>query len=146
MIDAFRRTTAIRYKLKLVSDSFSLICRSADEINSLFSMPILYLVTTKLITLAISIFIFISQLHNPMENLAFIAWYYMAYTLMDVTIITVIFYAADSPNRQVIIPIHDSIFRVYVQHKMINTRWLRYAKKSRPFRVNNYKETTINCR
>merc|ERR1712071_624206 len=98
---AKRKTTVVGQKLKLVNDLFSLLCRSATELNSLFSIPILYMITTKLLSISISIFIFISQFHHPVENLTLIAWYYMAYTLVDVIILAVIFYAADAPNRQV---------------------------------------------
>ena len=101
LIYVYRKTTVVGQKLKLVNDLFSLLCRSATELNSLFSIPILYMITTKILSISISIFIFISQFHHPVENLTLIAWYYMAYTLVDVIILAVIFYAADAPNRQV---------------------------------------------
>lgn len=100
----FRKVIAIRRKLELVNDLFSLVCRSATELNLLFSMPTLYLITTKLITSAISIFVFISQFQYPLKDLTLVSYYYMSYTLMDIVIIAVIFFAADLPTRKAFDP------------------------------------------
>ena len=54
---ALRRMSGVTSrKLKGIQDLFTLLCQSADELNSLFSIPILFFLTSTIITTSIELF------------------------------------------------------------------------------------------
>ena len=103
-------------KLKGIQDLFSLLSRSAADLNSLFSVPVLYLVTTRVITTTICLFILIFQFFIPAEklpsNYGRLNYYLIcSVALPSVVFVAVILTAADSPVQEVLICINFAFFQ-----------------------------------
>ena len=92
-------------KLKAIQDLFSLLVWASSELNSLFSIPALFLVTSRLVIFCCSLFKVIEHVigtenGNVSDN--FPNWIsYLAYSIVEVAIIMAIFITADSPVKEV---------------------------------------------
>ena len=106
-------------KLKGIQDLFSLLSRSADYLNSLFSTPVLYLVTTRIITTFLTIYFIMAPLISAnsaesMHTAVFPFYLIFAKALPSLVFLAVILIAADSPVQEVLICINFALKKIFI--------------------------------
>lgn len=87
--------------MKASEREFSYICKATREWNSIFSFPVLFLLATKLLTAACSLFAFIQGLFLPSILFSAVHWFLLAIFCLDCIMMTIVFTAADMPVREV---------------------------------------------
>ena len=81
---------------------FGYICQSTREWNRIFSVPLLFVISTKLVTVSCSLFGFIQGLIIPNNDyLSMMRWLTLSTSLLDAVILAIIFTAADMPVNEV---------------------------------------------
>ena len=121
-------------KLKGIQDLFSLLCRSAAELNSLLSMPVLYFVTSRIITATVCLFILISPYTVSPEYLPSVRQYGFGYLILEVMfpsviLIGLVLAAADWPVQEVIISYLPSSWLRWLRLDF-RIRWLSCTQRS----------------
>ena len=101
-----RKYDCMAEKLKGIQDLFNLLCRSAAELNSLFSIPVLYFVTTRIITTAICLFLLTAKFLPSSKDMTvsddMFAYFMSGLTLPCMITIGVILTAGDMPVQEVL--------------------------------------------
>ena len=95
----FRMKEKVQVYVRIFDD----VCRAEAEWNRIFAFPVLVLVTTKLITIALSLFIIIQVLFFSKEFLAGLDKLFYLIFSTDFSILLVIFTAVDRPPNEVIL-------------------------------------------
>ena len=92
-----------RLRLQMCKQLFCTICKATGNSNNIYSLPVLFVVTTKLVTAAASLFIIIQRVIRPDIRMGTIASIMMASFIFDWLYICVIFLSSDLPIDQVLI-------------------------------------------
>lgn len=89
--------------LQMCKQLFCTICKATGKSNTIYSLPVLFVVTTKLVTAASSVFIIIQRVIRPDLRMGTIAYIMTASFIFDWLYICIIFLSADLPTDQVLI-------------------------------------------
>lgn len=95
-------------KLKGIQDLFSLLSRSSAKLNSLLSVPVLYALLSRIIVMAVSLFVLISSTinftgHNPESCESLTVYLMVDRFIPSVILIGVILTATDLPVKEVLV-------------------------------------------
>ena len=81
---------------------FDYICQATAEWNRIFSIPLLFIISSKLVTVSCSLFGFIQGLIILNNNyMSMMRWLMLSTSLLDAVILAIIFTAADMPVNEV---------------------------------------------
>ena len=91
----------LQEKINLSRPVFGYICCATAKWNHIVSFPSLFLLTTKLITTAFSLFGFIQGFSLKEIALSGVHWLFLSFVVIDCMTMLLLFWAADGPFKEV---------------------------------------------